>query len=1597
MCVDVTCTRGVCDAATGGCVNASDCDGDDDQCLSGYSCTNDICRADEVCDEDGTCSRGICNAGACIDDPACSTDTDCLEGNYCDAGTCEVDPCDAQTCVGRGGVCEAGSSDCLNADTCSQDSECLSGFECLDGTCTDSAAYCADLACTRGECSFEQRACINPSSCGGDDTLCLEGFFCASDICVVNECDENNISCGRGTCDPISGDCLDTNPCTTFTDCIDGKVCVAATAGGAQGTCTESQAALDAAPACDGNQVKEYDDATLSVVCVEDGVNGCLNAIDCLGDRVCEAGVCADAMACVPDAFEPNDLEADQTAFLTEATANTLSNLSLCPGDVDRFAYNIDEDAQDQGLLLVDLQIDPEDIGLGTLTVKVFAPTGLQISADETNVDENGNLTDRIRIEDIVVSDGDMGNFVIEVSGENLNTQGIDYALSVDVLDAGVLDACANPTPVALNQAIAGDFSQGQPSTALTSSCSDSAGTLEELVYVLDVQQRSFTTIIAQGGADLSLSIRESCASDSSELAGACASDAAAGDSETIGAPLDPGTYFIVVQRISGQDSGFVLTVTGQPITCDPVAVATCVDATTARQCNATFTGPADVKCSFGCDATTGACADQLGNSCVNPYKVDPTTGFSQRVVRGGFQNTFDPGDMGCVPDNASGVDTDGPDATFEIVLETDRALIADARNAGSDNITMYLISDCGDEVNTCVTGVNANSGSGDERLTYVNTSGMPETLYLVVDGRDTSISSVDVDISISPIICTPGDARCGTGNRESQICNNTGTAFDIGIACACEPTTGRCPSTGDTCSAALPLAFGTRTTGNIGVSTDVYQDTCGLSSTSATGEEVVYRIDNVTAGDIIDIEAEFAYDGFVYISQTCDQATDVLGACLQGANDLSSSFPRQRERFFATAPADGTYYVVLDTGGTSTTPDPNGPDFAVTAITGQSDCATRGEVFGCNTAGTGVEYCRDSTLRGSYTCASNSCTLGSCAFATGDTCQEAIEVTSGQTVTGEIANFNDTSRQNCGDTGASAQGVDATYVLRGVAAGDRIKVEADYSFDGFILVGSDCDFQTGVVGACKAQADRSETSSATSPDFDVIEFIAQDAGDYYVTVDFGDTSTSTQTADPNGPDFTLTFDVATPSCQPGSIVGCGTSGPDVQEVCGPFGVPDEYICSSGTCSNGSCDNPSGDVCAEAIEITSGQTVNGELSDFSPTSNLSCGAPTVFPSTGIDATYVVRNVTAGDRVRIEADYSFDGFVIAGSACDLESGQVEACLGGVNAITSGSPSSRDNDVLEFLAPNTGDYYITIDFAYTSIFSSQTADPNGPDFTLTVNVATPTCQPNTTVGCNAAATGVTFCDDFGSEQEYTCGSGVCDTATGLCTNPNANNCFEAQPVNPGGALTAGQLTRTWPGSLSASQELDSSAGAGRVDNCFFDNTSTYDTGGLDQIYRVDLKAGELLTADFVTTRSAAMFYLQTSCGASDSCIGNFNDNGSNMATYYATQDESIYMVVDSNSTTSSTVSWTLDWKIETGFQCAPNGVTCVSSTTSRACDANGMGFDDLPCPGTSTCDAGVCVPVIAEADVCSMNVPDLGDGASIYIDPNLFTATQNTHRV
>lgn len=275
------------------------------------------------------------DSGASVE---CSGRAECSAGLICvesrctgceSSGQCSV----KEVCSPDGGVCalrEGWGTDCASNDDCQAGSWCKQGLcleraavslcplgnssECPQGErCNRTSLVCEeDLGCSTNDdcgamevCNTGSRQCSPRCTVETQGTVCAAGERCADDgLCV--QC-TGDAECGAGlTCDAARR-CVAGMRCYTDRDCKVPLTCFVAT-----GAC------LPKPPPCLTND-------------------------NCSADQRCDVrrSRCV-PKTCQPDRYEPN--ETSEKAF--GVTTGTLTDLTLCQGDVDWYATNLNRGDQ---------------------------------------------------------------------------------------------------------------------------------------------------------------------------------------------------------------------------------------------------------------------------------------------------------------------------------------------------------------------------------------------------------------------------------------------------------------------------------------------------------------------------------------------------------------------------------------------------------------------------------------------------------------------------------------------------------------------------------------------------------------------------------------------------------------------------------------------------------------------------------------------------------------------------------------------------------------------------------------------------------------------------------------------------------------------------------------------------------------------------------------------------------------------------------------------------------------------------------------------------------------------------------------------------
>jgi hypothetical protein len=1522
LCESVTCEFGVCDPDSGTCRNADPCSGDG-QCLEGFQCSNDICLPLTACNDDGTCDRGECQNGACVNPDSCTTNTNCAEGSWCDGGQCVDDPCAETTC--ERGVCQIGVGECVNAETCTTATEedaCLDGFRCASGSCVNEQMFCDELGCDRGICDFENQACANAENCEGSDENCLDGYFCDADnTCRENECDADMVMCDRGVCEPSSGDCINADPCTAEGECTDGFLCV-------DDTCVATEDACQMG-GCPGNQICDYDGATLTATCSENDMEGCTSGLDCTGERVCDMGTCAEPAACTDDAFEPNDDDANAVDFIAESEAGSIADLSICGGDVDVFTFDTTEDPQTEGTLFARVDLDPVDVGLGTVKAEILDTDGA-VAAEATNVDDQGNTLGFVEVS-TTVDVVDNGVYTIRVSDDgDVSTAGIRYDLTVDLVPADVTDTCGSATALQAGAPVTASTGDAT-GTSLASSCANDSVNLGDNVYTFTVTEDSWVTaqVTPQTGVDVALSLRGSCPSNDSEIA--CSEGAGAASAETISMAVGPGTYYLLVEPVGSAGGSYVISYTAEPQVCTS-ADDSCLDADNASICNDRQTGFDTVMCENGCDMNLGRCNRLQGDVCSTAFQVDAATGYSGTVNLNDLENDYDPGPGVCVPDNASSDDTNAQDAVFTVTVPDDQVVVGEALNSSSDDIAWYIVTDCSDVAAYCVAGANdvGFSSSESETVFWHNDTGMDQTVYMVLDiGDDEStIGTSEVDISVAPFVCTPGETRCRL-DRESQRCNDAGTGFDTATFCdnGCDDTTGECLITNDVCGGATdvtPSSFPgtTQVTGDFSSFVSDY-DSCGAGS----GPDSVYVLSGVPANHTVTADLSSGEDTVIAAATGCDM--DQLDTCFDYADN---GFGGDTESISFVADGTSDYYIVAKAYYGST----NSGAFTLDISVDPPACTNFGTITGCNMAGDGMDYCSNTGQLETVPCDLSGCDSGTdrCVNPTGQVCADAIALdpTGGSLTDVDFDNTGFNSIElpsggtaNCSYFGTAGTGNEVIYSID-LDQGEELSVNFE-------------DSSTFGTGQVYLLSDCASTDTCQGYDSDgsanLTYFASQTETVYFVVDASSGASSFTYDLDWSVVDTGMICQPGTRSCADATTI----------QTCDEDGLAFDFTACPTACDGGACtdDAMASDVCSATVpDIGTGLTVAIVPNEHTNTIDITtdaCFDTSSFGTGGPDAVYQAM-IPANNILRVKGYQNGSGSwpaVYTFTDCADAEG---SCLTGQAAMSS-------SEMPEFIyqaGASAESVYIGLD----SDFSTTSTSP----WIFEMEVVVPECQEGDPVVCNADGDALEYCDR-GFVEEYLCSGGAC--SNDACDNPRGDACFDTIALTGSG----GSESASW------SNDEDTSNPGTAAGACSFGSSPD----GVDDVYSVSLDANDILEATVSSDEDTLEVYVLETCGDTDTCVDNAAGDGAGEpaeVAYYTDTARDVFLVVD-RSDGDSDGSYTLDWSITQNGACAPDRWACLDANTVGLCDAAGSGFDSqFGC--NNGCADGLCTDSAASGDTC-----------------------------
>ena len=769
-----------------------------------------------------------------------------------------------------------------------------------------------------------------------------------------------------------------------------------------------------------------------------------------------------------------------------------------------------------------------------------------------------------------------------------------------------------------------------------------------------------------------------------------------------------------------------------------------------------------------------------------------------------------------------------------------------------------------------------------------------PGDYFVIVEGADPASGGMyDLTFTAEPVICLRSDATC-LDEDTSQFCNGQGTGFEE-EACSegCDEGTGRCARlVGDVCFTAVNATNGYSETVDWGTLANDYDpgtNSCVVDNggQQTSGPDVAYFVD-LPPDHVLHVEQSLTFGdrGSIYVVSDCANLAD---SCVAGTNESTSI--DEELVYFNESGANEQLWVIGDVEA-----DSFGYGLGTMAIEVLPAICAPGSVQ-CNGADI-AETCDELGANWNGVFCSFGCSAGLCQIVPNDNCAGPIDLATAGPVTARIDEYNpDFNPGFSSCVGRSSSGPDAIYQIT-PPAGQVALVEVTADFDVAMYAFTDC---SDVFGSC---VDGSDTSGSM---FESVEFVGDGTTTYFIGVD-GQFSASGM--------FTISATLQTPSCTPGTGLGCADA--NTLTYCTPLGIPAPYPCST-TCTAGACDEPVGQVCPDAILMGDGDSYSGTINvpdTINPGVGPSgaCNFPSDAEPTGSDVIFAV-DLVAGDW--LFADYDINttlAIMYALSDCaDTDTCLARTLEGGQGTLVV--EATTDQRV-----------YFVLDRTTTSI-SSLT-------YTVDVDIRRQDCAPGSAPFC-ADTDLVEYCDNLGFTRQYLC-NGTC--TSGRCDTPRGGECIDPIPVVHGSVVTD-----DWSNGNNDVQPLHPLDGKCEMDDNF-------NPKGSDDIYVIDLLPGELLRARLTTNYGSAYHYILEDCFDTSTCVDNNYDGGPGDVYHYSQNGGPAYIIVDAASTFNSTSPYTLEIDVSTGAACRPGGSDCSASTLST-CDDGGAGLSSVV-----TCSAG-----------------------------------------
>jgi hypothetical protein len=725
---------------------------------------------------------------------------------------------------------------------------------------------------------------------------------------------------------------------------------------------------------------------------------------------------------------------------------------------------------------------------------------------------------------------------------------------------------------------------------------------------------------------------------------------------------------------------------------CDPTTYVNVCEAGTVAYC--TQRGAvANFACSGG-TCTSGFCDVTESDWCFDAENITAAAttpaGFARTLDWTQFSNNFR-ADAAC-DGNLDDFEIDGNDAYYRIDLLAGEVLSAtlDQTSSTDDPALAVVTTDNCTIADSGISCLAEDESSSVANVAYTATQ--DETVYLIADNDDPSTTdtfdlSVSVRASCNPATFAPacqgdGVVYCtAAGFEEVYDCGTSGCS-----AAQCVTTNADfCFDTRDLTSAAAQVGGTTETIDFTQYSNDFNVDgACGLDDFEIDGNDAYFSV-TLQAGEVViaSLEQGSTTDDpaiALVSADNCGTANSGSSSCLDSDENFSGPATVQYE-----ATATETVIIIADVDEPGST--------AVMDLNVEIREACDPAAFAPVCRGDDVAYCLPEGFVETYGCGAGNCSGGTCTTTDSDFCFDAENITSAAQATGGITRTLDwttktdlieVSSSACGLTSSETAGPDAVYQVD-MPAGFILSASLDQgtsSADPALAVVTDC---LDASGTCREGDDQSATSASVS-------YFATTAETVFLIAD----SDSPNTSDT----FTLTAELAQAPCNPATFTNtCDVNG-DL-EYCTNGGQIATYTCTNG-CSGGACQNPTGEICLEAVDVTTAANATGGTtisqtewqfyaSDFTLDGGPNCSSITTSNSNGSDAVFKAT-LTAGQTITATVDNPGVTIYIADPVVAIVPG--DAC-GDATQCYDGERVNDDPATATYTSTGGEDVFIMVD--------------------------------------------------------------------------------------------------------------------------------------------------------------------------------------------------------------------------------------------------------------------------------------------------------------